>query len=207
MNLKILIYCTKGKPYLFNENIYENFDSRYITSIHGFHKGKDYILNGKIVAECDFEVEEIIHTYENGNSVHHHYNTKTLDNEQLLRKSCIIGQAIDDYLGNRQYNENNNVVGYAIHIKNLEIFDKPKELKDFYIKGAYHNAEQMFTDEIQINGEWFHPIKKAPQNMCYTFDCYGNKYIVMSTQPQWVALILNGLKTIEVRRKVLKEMM
>ena len=217
MNLKILIYCTKGKPYLLHmpkdKEEFEKGIEFSLTSGEEFKqacidiKNHSLNLNGKIVAECDFEVEEIIHTYENGNSVHHHYNTKTLDNEQLLRKSCIIGQAIDDYLGNRQYNENNNVVGYAIHIKNLEIFDKPKELKDFYIKGAYHNAEQMFTDEIQINGEWFHPIKKAPQNMCYTFDCYGNKYIVMSTQPQWVALILNGLKTIEVRRKVLKEMM
>lgn len=173
MKLKILIYCTKARPFIFRH-----------------FERKDYALNGKIVAECDFEAEEIIHTYENGASVHHRYNTKTLDNEQLLRKSCIIGQAIDDYLGDRQYDKNNNVVGYAIHLKNLHIFDKPKSLSLFS-----HTQEE------------YNPITKAPQNMCYAFDSECRKYVIISIQPQWVALILNGLKTVEVRRKVLKEML
>lgn len=199
MNLKMLIYCTKAKGKNYYLRKLEN--GRYCLS-----RDKGESLNGKIVAESDFNCEEIIHTYENKGATYHHFNTKTLDNEQLLRKSHIIGQAIDEYLGDHNYDKNNNVVGYAIHIENLYKFIKPKELKDLYIKGGYHNAEQMFTDEIQINGEWFHPMKKAPQNMCYTYDKYGNKYVVISVHPEWLCLILNGRKDVELRRKVLKEM-
>ncbi len=183
MNLKILIYCTKAKSKYYN--------------LHKTKKGiyypiaiKENLLNGKILAECDFEVEEV--TKEISSVVEEWYS------KGLLKKSCLNAFELDDYLKGQK--------GYAIHIKDLHVFDKPKELKDFYIKGAYHNAEQMFTDEIQINGEWYYPIKKAPQNMCYAYDSEGKKYVVMSTQPKWVMYILNGLKTIEVRRKVLKEM-
>lgn len=201
MNLKLLWYCTKAKPYLTRiwKNQFELATSKEIV--------EQDALNGKIVAESDFDCEEIIHTYENDGVTHHHYNTKTLNNMQILLKSRILNKTLTDYLGNHDYDKNNNVVGYAIHIKNLYKFDKPKELKDLYIKGTYHNAEQMFTDEIQINGEWFHPMTKAPQNMCYAYDKYGNKYVVISVHPEWLCLILNGLKDVEIRKKVLKEML
>jgi hypothetical protein len=198
MKLKALWYCTKAK---------DRHD--YLSGDCGYSVGVDYgeSLNGKIVAESDFDCEEIIHTYENNGTTHHRYSTKTLNNMQILLKSCILNKTLTDYLGDRNYDKNNNVVGYAIHIKNPHAFVKPKELKDLYIKGSYPNAEQMFTDEIQINGEWFHPMTKAPQNMCYVYDKNGNKYVLISVHPEWLAMILNGLKTIEVRKKVLKEML
>jgi predicted transcriptional regulator len=55
--------------------------------------------------------------------------------------------------------------------------------------------------------EKYIPLKKAPQNMCYVYDKDGNKYVLISVHPEWLAMILNGLKTIEVRRKVLKEVL
>lgn len=51
--MKLLLYCTKAKPYLreypfsVKERFYQLTDFNFNT------------LNGKIVAECDFEVEEI----------------------------------------------------------------------------------------------------------------------------------------------------
>ena len=197
MNLKLLWYCTKAKPYLTRiwKDQFELTTSKEIV--------KHDALNGKIVAVSDYEVEEIIHTYENGASVHHDYSTKTLDNEQLLRKSRIFGQSLDEYLGDRNYDKNNNVVGYAIHIKNLEIFDKPKELNSVY--RIVDVGGMLLTDTL----------KKAPQNMMYVsineweYGFYNpeDKRIVISVRPQWLAMILNGLKTIEVRKKVLKEML
>jgi len=196
MNLKMLIYCTKAK----GKNYYLRKlpNGRYCLS-----RDKGNSLNGKIVAVSDFDVEEIIHTYENKGTTHHRYNTKTLDNEQLLRKSRIFGQGLNDYLGDHDYDKNNNVVGYAIHIKNLNIFDKSKELSDFY---THDNSYDNLFGWAFEDREKYIPLKKAPQNMCYAFDKYGNKYVVISVHPEWLCLILNGLKDVELRRKVLKEM-
>ena len=47
---------------------------------------------------------------------------------------------------------------------------------------------------------------KAPQNMCNVYDRFGNRYILISIQPQHLAKILNGKKTIEVRKKILKSL-
>ena len=230
MNLKLLWYCTKNKPYLIHmpkdQEEFENGIEFSLSSGEEFKqacidiKALSLYLNGKIVAVSDYDCEEIIHTYENGASVHHDYSTKTLDNEQLLRKSRIFGQAIDDYLGDRQYDKNNNVVGYAIHIKNLNIFDKPKALREFEKVGSYNNptikckakeqgrcnyGKNPFTGKIV--GCLKARLTKAPQNMCYAFDKYGNKYVLISVHPEWLAMILNGLKDVELRRKVLKEML
>ena len=187
MNLKLLWYCTKS-----DLKLYKTRDGDYTTL-----KAKDNIfgyeeLNGKIVAVSDYEVEKVYFHQDCG------YTFKLCETE-LLKHSCLSYEQLKDYL--------HGYGGYAIHIKNLYKFIKPKELKGLYIKGTYHNAEQMFTDEIQINGEWFHPMTKAPQNMCYVYDKNGNKYVLISVHPEWLCLILNGLKDVELRRKVFKEML
>jgi len=207
MNLKLLWYCTKGSL-----KLYKTIDKDYTTkkaedNIFGYEE-----LNGKIVAMSDFDCEEIIHTYENGASVHHDYSTKTLDNEQLLRKSRIFGQGLDDYLGDRNYDKNNNVVGYAIHIKNLNVFDKPKKISDFYKRTEKVNPDIICDfctnypfdkcKECRDNYDYFN-LKRAPQNMMYVYDYLGDKYVLISVHPEWLAMILNGLKTIEVRKQVL----
>lgn len=194
MNLKLLWYCTKAKDR--RDYLYKLLNGYFIGTgnIDGLN-----CLNGKIVAESNFDCEEIIHTFENGASVHHDYSTKTLDNEQLLRKSRIFGQGLNDYLGDRNYDKNNNVVGYAIHIKNLNIFDEPKRLYD-YLK-SYSVTFDRFG-HLRCEG-----LKRAPQNMCYAVDEQGNRYVIISVHPEWLCLILNGLKDVELRKKVLKEML
>ena len=194
MNLKLLWYCTKAK----NRHDYLSVDCGY------YSVGVDYgeSLNGKIVAESDFDCEEIIHTYDNNGTTHHRYNTKTLNNMQILLKSCILNKTLTDYLGDHDYDKNNNVVGYAIHIKNLHIFDKPKELSSVY--RIVDVGGMSLTDTL----------KKAPQNMMYVSIneweyCFYNpedKMVLISVHPEWLAMILNGLKDVELRKKVLKEM-
>lgn len=177
--MKLLLYCTKAKPYLVDERKmrYHNFvlgDSSVLKS-----NEKDLVLNGKIVAECDFETEEI---YMATNSFEAWYRTKTLNEEELREKSCLRLDELYNYL-----DKDNNYKGYAIHIKNLHIFDKPKELYDYGM-------------DFPIS-----PIVKAPQNMMYA-NGIGSRYILISIRPEWLCKILNGEKTIEVRKKVLKEM-
>lgn len=67
----------------------------------------------------------------------------------------------------------------ALYLSNLQTFDYPKKLSDF-------------------------GVKKAPQNMMKVFDDKGNEYVLISIRPEHLANILNGKKTIEVRKKILK---
>ena len=167
--MKLLLYCTKAKPSLMK---YETIDGYYTDTDTVLDKRA--LLNGKIVAECDYDVEEI-KVGEGGNNL----ITETLSDHNLLKKSCL---SLKDIV---KYTENIDNFGYAIHIKNLHIFDKPRELKTYLLN-------------------------KAPQNMCYGFyndwENENEVYAVISIRPQWLCKILNGEKTIEIRKKVLKEM-
>ena len=194
--LKLLLYCTKAKPYVMKCK-----DGKY-RQIASFYSKKNLIgcelLNGKIVAECDFEVEDL-RIVDDDPLGAYWYETKTLSENEILEKACLTSDELFEYLG--LLNE-----GYAIHIKNLHIFDEPREL------GYYHSQGQVdFIEETELwrlkNG-----ITKAPQNMCYAYKySYSKgkleKYILISIHPEWLCKILNGEKTIEVRRKVLKEML
>ena len=180
--MKILLYCTKGKPYL-----YQGFAKPFHTKDknnplnyrwHLLKTKTSATLNGKVIGECDFEVEEINFTgYGCGCGYH---PTKTSQFE-LAINSCLYNfEDMDDYLKGKS--------GYAIHIKNLKIYDTPKELNEYF------NGNEEY-------------INKAPQNMMYCNDLFGKLYALISIRPEWLCKILNGEKTIEIRKKVLKEML
>ena len=182
--MKLLLYCTKNKPYL-NDCKLTNNNKRYFTSNKGMWSidlstQKTYsALNGKIVAECDYEIEEIKRI----NTVGDWFYYEKQDG--ILEKSCIVD--VNKFF---EYLRGNN--GYAIHIKNLRIFDKPKEF-----------SECCF---LTLEKGFLRPLKKAPQNMCYALTTEIYKDILISIRPEWLCKILNGEKTIEIRKKVLKGM-
>lgn len=187
--MKLLLYCTKSRKQLFFDKIKHIF----MFGLNG-KKDKFNSLNGKIVAECDFEVEEIEPykhwTCEDDYNIH--YDTNKLHYDELLEKSCLNNQELDDYL--------DGWYGYAIHIKNLHIFDEPRELSDYYTRPKKMNTFDGYSyTSISLD--------KAPQNMMYCCDEKEKDYILISIQPQWLCKILNGEKTIEIRKKILKEML
>ena len=108
--MKMLLYSCKAKPYL---NDYRSMEgcNQFVLMTKPYNS-----LNGKIVAECDFKVEEI--TY-NDNAYYFDYTNAYA----VLKRSCLSCCEIDNYLKRQN--------GYAIHIKNLHIFDEPKELSDY----------------------------------------------------------------------------
>ena len=196
--MKLLLYCVKAKPYITRGNDGSVYPSCVISD--GI---KEWHLNGKIVAECDFEVEEIENRLANNNS-HLELFTDSLTEKELFEKSCLTRYEIFKYLKN-DFSKKGESNGYAIHIKNLHIFDEPKELDYYYTRPKKVNT----FDWYRTKGyEWVcESIDKAPQNMMYAQDENQNKqYILISIKPQWLCKILNGEKTIEVRKKVLKEM-
>lgn len=171
--MKALLYCTKGKDYITWGNNKKCYPSCACSDgIRSWH------LNGKIVAEVEIDnVDKIwCMPYEEDNR----YDCLFLPEEELCLKSCLDHYKLHDYL------KGNN--GYALHLTNLKVFDKPLSFdKDYIYKDYKTNAT----------------LTKAPQNMCNVYDRFGNKYVLISIQPQHLCNILNGKKTIEVRRKVL----
>ncbi len=189
--IKLLLYCTKSKPYLVKE-AFNGYMTKNNLGVLEEEKER-FILNGKIVAECDFEVEEIIaHEYRDyySTSINH------IGDEELKKRSCLELNQLIDYLGVKEWGSYELIkkVGYAIHLKNLHIFDKPRELKE-----CWKNTNAwIFSNE---------KLYSAPQNMRYCGDWNLKKAILISIRPEWLCKILNGEKTIEVRKKVLKEML
>lgn len=184
MSVKCLIYCTKAKPYI----SYDSYDNTI------WKTDKEYSLNGKIVASFDCEkVEKIVATkWSVGfccGCAYYHFETK-----DLLRKSCLKYGDLCDYL------ENQN--GYAIHISNLEIFDEPKDLYEYDIKLTPQKLVNPISKDSIIISNITYSCTKAPQNMCNVYDSQRNHYVLISIRPEWVAKILNGEKTIEVRKVV-----
>ena len=178
--MKYLIYVTKSKPWLFfNKSI-----NYYSLS----NKKVDNDLNGKIVAEFDGEVNTITMffipllnsvEYLTGKEPYRYFSYGN-----LLKASCLNDNEMYKYLGCKD--------GWAIHINDLKIFEEPKKLSDYHI--SYYNKDLKMMREKHL--------EKAPQNMCRAFDVNGN-YIVLSVHPEWACKILNGEKTIEVRKQVL----
>lgn len=193
--VKVLLYCTKAKPFLFE---YKTDDNQilYVTTRLGnadnLRINHKKVLNGKIVAECEVETEEIRlseYPYYDDCSIAL-LDTPTLTNDELLDKSCLHHNELNDYLIGQK--------GYALHISNLKIFDEPKRCQDDFL--YERKIEPNF-----YNVEYF---RKAPQNMMKVIDAYGDdEYILISVRPEWLCKILNGEKTIEVRKKVLKGML
>ena len=183
--VKCLIYCTKANPNLYKPFEYDCFEqdeaSRFYLSKIPMLK-EETLLNGKIVAQFDCEkVEKFDVPYPA-------YFWEVKDElEHITKGSCLSLMSLHHYLKNDS--------GYAIHISNLEIFDEPKELNDFKL---FNPNYYLYTN-----------IKRAPQNMCYVVKeppmCFApsEEYILISIRPEWVCKILNGEKTIEVRKQVL----
>lgn len=155
----VYIYCSKGNDRLWKEND------------HYWHSTKvratQNDLNGKVVARfwCD-KVEGIELWYSPAradNCVDYdewYYETETLDEDDLLYRSCLSPEQLTNYLCRK---DNSN--GFAIHISKLEIFDEPRELKYFHYRKLFHRNEP--DEEGRKTFKALIQLSKAPQNLCY----------------------------------------
>ena len=217
--VKLLLYCTKAKPYLYDKLVIKS-EKRFSVSDNMLC---DYYLNGKIVAECDCEKVEKISCccvpYRNSNNLGYQYfldngvykvewkeNNSNGDNPKYLKDDGVVFERNDRYIDTMLKNEDLKKMclspqqlldyiklgrnGYALHLSNLSIYDEPKELSEFC-------KDSLLKERIL----------KAPQNMMNAYDKNGNKYILISIRPEWLCKILNGEKTIEVRKQILRELM
>lgn len=139
------VYCTKDKKYA------------SLVNRGGF-------ITGMVVFKfrC-YEVEEIKFTQTEWRG------TKETPALQVLDKSCLSAGEIMTYLKDK--NKGKDGIGCAIHISDLEIFDKPKELSEFYKIGY----EQSLKDALKEPPYPLSPysiqkkfaLTKAPQRFAY----------------------------------------
>lgn len=215
---KLLLYCTKATPYLVKDE--DCLNNPYYT--HSSEQGScGDTFNGKIVAECDCEkVEEIAYTrtisnirngYQYGNVNNFYTNSLSLKDEFQI-KTCLSESELMSYF--KPKNHRYEKCGYALHLKNLKIFDEPKELSECELQVSEIDYDTLSCDSCTMFKkdckECYHHYEvkelcKAPQNMCYVW-FKGQKYILLPIKPQYLVHILNGEKTIEVRRKILNSL-
>ena len=154
--IKVLIYITKGEPYLTWDYNMNHLGSMWkVFELHE-EKDNDYqYLNGKVVAKFILnKAEDIIMRKICGEwEVYGSENGQ----DSLIQKSCLTQKEIFRYF------KGNN--GYAWKIDDLVIFDKPKELGEFY-----HYKKKLidcgmdcppYIDEVKV------PLTKAPQKMVW----------------------------------------
>lgn len=139
--MTVYIYCTKGGDYI-----------GYVP--------KKYV--GKVVAKFTLDVYAIYNEgsidetdtmytkYLAGRKVGHLW-TEQIGEYTLLRDSYLLYRELNAYLKGK--------IGYAWHISDLEIFDKPKELSEFctYRKPSY-------------------VLERAPQSWCYVEEALAKNY-------------------------------
>lgn len=142
----IYVYCTK-------DNKYGLYDVDDIKVKFGILTHSKFVLpsiyNGKVIFKfrC-YKVEEIICRPICGEWESY---TKTLGYSEISQASCLKNKEIVHYLKGKN--------GTAIHINDLEIFDKPKELSEFYKGGDWGCDKAYYGDEAVLT--------KAPQSWCY----------------------------------------
>lgn len=75
-------------------------------------------IGGKVVAEFTLNKIDDFKVFENGSVQYWNWYN--------LEKSCLTYDEISNYIGKDK-------IGYAWHINNLKIYDKPKELSNFIV--------------------------------------------------------------------------
>lgn len=210
--MKILLLCEKAKPYLV-QGVAKPMHTLDTTNPFSFNwklvnKGfSNDRLNGKIVAECDFEVEEIDTTALSEHTCDDYYDDNI---DRISKGSCLTCEQMREYLGTTWDSK-----GYAIHIKNLHIFDESKVLSDFTIREprlwdsiVCDSCTNFGCDCTKCSNYYdYREVVKAPCNMMKVCEWDVKDKILVPLKPNELCNILNGVQTILVKRKVLREML
>lgn len=112
---KVYIYCTKGKPFIQKIRFGDIAISHTQISKN--------LYNGKVIGEfvCD-KIEVLFNTEGNPEN----YMTDILPN--ILQNTALSFKEFQDYVGSRS--DKNSIYGW--HISQLKIYNKPKELSEFF---------------------------------------------------------------------------
>ena len=164
----IYVYCAKDKPNLWLPYEYDCFELDEASQPYLSDKpiiDIDTKMNGKVIFKfrCykveEIEREEQIKFINFDDYISMSSNTTY---EEIWEKSCLSPEELNNYLQDKN--------GCAIHISDLEIFDKPKELSEFKHNVKVHKCstcceypcEEKCSFPTYVN--FSTPLTKAPQS-------------------------------------------
>ena len=142
----------------------------YVTA---YENSKGKILDGsqKVIGEFVCDKVFLLHpyTYDRGSAdlerrkLIQTFEGSSKENE-ILAATCLTQDEMFDYIGASNY-------GYGWHISDLKIYDKPKELSEFYTnktcnsckKSGYESTACMYDEDCKVPM----PITRAPQSWQY----------------------------------------
>ena len=191
--IKVYLYCVNAKPYLTKVvelGRYYAVGKKDMKTLGYKTEGelKEASLNGTICFECEIEkAEEIENTLLHMAPTFMH-ETKTLCDSELLRRACLTPEEADEYMPK-----------HALYLENV------KEIKPFKIPSLELMKDNVSTSRIPVKS-----LSRAPQNMCWAWawndeERKWERVLVLSIRPENLCNIANGLKDIETRRVVVKE--
>jgi len=146
--IDVYIYCTK-KGFLY-----------YLKSMLSWAFRKNYCkggFNGKVVAKFTLNKVEEIKT-----NLAMRFFTESANEKELLEKSCLNSDQLFWYLAPQELKV--KCCGYAWHIDDLVIFDKPKKLSEFKKNNSTGNC---WKCKLFGSGCSTCQLTKAPQSWCY----------------------------------------
>ena len=201
--MKVLIYCTKAKPYLVRLDDYAtehyNNNNRYmITNKQDVKELSLPILNGKVVASFELgrvdRIKPAMNIFNEGlNDINIYLNETEwvlpINESDYLNKTCLTKKEIIEYSQGKPL--------YAWHIDDLKVFDEAIELGELKFATQWEKTEEGLEFEVR-------EVTKAPRSFMYVY-YQGEKCLLLSVKSKWVEKILNGEKTIEIRKSVPKE--
>lgn len=220
---KVLLYCTKAKPYLLNRKDYpydipekadfilrnEKQIKNDIIGDSDFVDGGDLAferseivkssLNGKVCFECDckeaFDISKVVQTNKNLSlKIRHVYDTEEVTLFRGLKTALTLKQ-IEVYQGTSKRL-------FAIRLEKVEAI------------------APFLPTELYLDFDCTKPLKQAPQSYCFAYyrkmKCLGvhmdgsldmypsikrEKVLVFSIRSNWLCKIANGEKDLEVRKQ------
>lgn len=210
---KCYIYCTKPiRFYKISECMCTSYEYLHlcegqVTMGDGFELyDKEYqVLNGKVMGEftcnsiSEYEAEfhtgndsyqdirEIFRDPDNPDDDCRDYSILTSNDEDnpndcdFCKRTCLTFEEVKAYIGEECFCK----TFYGWHISDLVIYDKPKDLTDFFVegecypprcskckyfdKGNGYNVEDdcLLPHHLNDDGNDIKPLFKAPQSWCY----------------------------------------
>lgn len=166
---KVYIYCTNGAPYLNRHNGYLYLEAKDTLGGRGY--GTYERLSGKVIGE--FLCNEISELYI-ACDVHGELPSRPCEywlewdeEHDIPNESCLTVKEIMSYLGRSDY-------GYAWHISDLVIYDKPRELSEFYkpcVYGEDGDVSCFLCDKSgyrpDMHIDCFNKVTRPPMSWCY----------------------------------------
>lgn len=185
------IYCTKDKPTI---GKWCDHKSKYYQLIKTTNEDFDYYnkdvlfkANGKVIGEFICDEINLITQVSNMMSNKADYRAVSADgtllSDDIFDFAQLTKKEVSDYLEGRN--------GYALHISDLVIYDKPKELSEFIVHSKigcvnegkcqgcqYFDFGNGYNIEADCNAPFctdeYKPLKRAPQSWCYVKELETN---------------------------------